>query len=123
MVTLTQEQKEDVEKIVDEHDIPRIVAVEFFEGGNGCDYNDFIDRCNGRFRGIDDWAEQTLEDQDFFNLDHEIYSKEAKERIKKQLNIMKGYFDFQSYGEDCLMSGDIYSIDGKDGYIYIFRSN
>lgn len=67
------------------------------------------DNYQGEYESLEDWAQQTLDDQGFF---HNV-PKDMRQTIEN-------YFDFAAYGRDCEMSGDIMTVDGDGRKIHIF---
>lgn len=82
----------------------------------GLDHDEAISKLEddycGEYDSLEDWAEQTLEDQGFFREIH-----------KSMRQTIENYFDFAAYGRDCEMSGDIMTIEGEGRKIHVFNNH
>lgn len=66
------------------------------------------ERYCGAFQSLEDWAENFLDDQGLFG------------RVDETL---KMYFDFEKYARDAELSGDIYSVETRDGMVHVFHNS
>lgn len=128
-LTLSKEDKARLKEISESIDVGLDVLSEFFNNEN-FELDDLEDRFNERYQGshtdLSCWAEQFLDDTDFFNMSNHYdltLSKSSEQAVERHLSTIKSYFDYESYAQDCCSSGEIYSIYGDDGYTHVFTNN
>jgi hypothetical protein len=128
-LTLGTEDKARLKEISESIGVGLDVLSEFFNNEN-FELDDLEDRFNEYYKGshidLSYWAEQFLDDTDFFNMSNHCdfsMSESEKQAVDRHMQAIKSYFNYKAYGRDCQLSGDIYSIDGDDGYIHVFTTN
>lgn len=128
---ITYETKEDqkLKEISETGGIRLGVLMQFY------DMNDFeLDELKEKFdeayqdkyTDLSAWAEDHLDNIDFFKTDYLrgiIIPESQKHIVDGHLNLIKGYFDYESYAADCVLSGDIYVIQDDEDYVYVFIEN
>lgn len=77
------------------------------ESGSDFDVERFQEQYQGTYRSLEDYAEQLMDDIDMLS--------DIPENLRY-------YFDFEKWGRDCEMSGDIWTTPGGVG-IYVFSNH
>lgn len=82
-------------KLLEEHGQVAVIAINYQGGLAHLDSaEEMIENYRGEYDSLEDWAEETLNDQGALN------------GLPENLRF---YFDFASYARDCELNGDIYS--------------
>lgn len=72
------------------------------------DEDAFLEAYRGAYSSLGDWAEEFLDEVGYF---------------QGSADGIRNYFDFDRYGRDCELGGDIWTAEGADGLVYVFDNH